>query len=72
MIILRYTIGLDSKKFCDCALSGAQALQMIKDDVEYYGSSKYSLILMDCNMPEMDGYETTSEIREYLYSKKVT
>lgn len=33
--------------------------------------SKYSLIFMDCNMPGMDGFETTIKIREYLYYKGV-
>ena len=77
MIILKYTIGLDSKSYCDTALSGAEALKMIKDDVDHQDPnnkvfSKYSLILMDLNMPEKDGFETTMEIREYLYLKNAT
>ena len=42
---------------------------MIEDDFKAHGSSKYSLIFMDCNMPGMDGFETTQSIREYLYSE---
>jgi len=74
MIILKYTIGLDSNKYCEKALSGDIALQMVKDDFEAQEQalekkSKFSLILMDCNMPGMNGFETTDKIREYLYSK---
>ena len=44
---------------------------MVKDDVESKGQSKYNLILLDCNMPGMDGYETTQKIREYLYQNNM-
>lgn len=37
--------------------SGVEALDALRE-------SKYDLILMDCQMPEMDGYSTTKVIRE--------
>ena len=41
----------------DLAVNGSEALSL-------YQQNKYDLVLMDCQMPVMDGYEATMEIRK--------
>lgn len=40
------------------ALNGLEAINLYQND-------NFDLIFMDCNMPEMDGFEATQKIREY-------
>jgi signal transduction histidine kinase/DNA-binding response OmpR family regulator len=47
---------------CDCVDSGAKALLLLKKGSAY--DTRYDVVFMDWNMPEMDGWQATRHIRE--------
>lgn len=48
----------------DCAQDGLEALNKYMED-----PARYFLILMDMNMPVMDGFESTAKIRSFERKK---
>ena len=49
---------------CEIAYSGADAIEMVK--LHHARATPYNLILVDLKMPDMDGVETTREIRKIV------
>ena len=66
-IILSTAGVVDAHEKCDTANNGEMAVQMIQDDVQLNGKCSYNLIIMDQNMPIMDGCTATKQIRQFLY-----
>jgi len=53
------------------AYNGEQAVQEINKSLNEGDEHRFSLILMDCNMPFLDGYEATKQIRKIFTRRGV-
>ncbi len=58
-VALEYLLKLGFE--CELAKNGIEALNILNQR-----DKQFDLVLMDCQMPEMDGYETTKKIRQDL------
>lgn len=56
--------NIQFKDRVDTANNGLKAVEMVKK--QYAQGFIYKLILMDCNMPKMDGYQASLRVREYM------
>jgi len=56
--------GFNFSNRVDSASNGAKAVELLKS--KYEAGFTYKFILMDCNMPRMDGYQATALIRKFI------
>ena len=68
LMILGFTQRIQMTEF---AYNGEQAVKLIRKSIDEQDPFRFSLILMDCNMPFLDGYEATKRIRKLFLSQDI-
>lgn len=65
-------LGIQNRKeLVEFAYNGEQALDIIQKSVYECNPYRFSLILMDCNMPFLDGFEATKRIRRLFSNMEI-
>ena len=52
--------------------SGKQALKMLKERSSKECGCRFDLVFLDCNMPDMDGFETIVNIQKMIENEEIT
>ena len=55
----------------DVCYNGEQAVDLVRKAIQENDADRYSLILTDCSMPFMDGYQASQKIRKLMQDTKI-
>lgn len=69
LMILETYLKYYNLRFCT-ALNGAEAFEIVQNDIKT-NTSEIKLILMDCNMPVMNGFQASEKINEFCQKNKL-